>query len=162
MDILNFISWIKAGNYRATIPTDVQSVIAIGAKDPSRDDSYLPLAINTAPLQSLYDTGAVTQDPLFNITQSVTLNTHSGVIVTVGASATPGISEVFTFFNTNIKGNSILLLSVGYPSFGLGTPVVSSEIAFIGGSADIIIRNPDSSGPLDQSLNIHFTIINPS
>lgn len=161
MDILNFISWIKSKNYREKLPTDVINLLAVGAKDPSRDDSYLSLAVNAAPLQSLYDTGAVTQDPLFNITQSVTLNTHSGVIVTVGASATPGTSEVFTFFNTNLKSNSILLLSVGYPSFGTGTPVVSSEIAFIGGSADIIIKNPDSSGPLDQSLNIYFTIINP-
>ena len=44
MDILNFISWIKAGNYRATLPTDVTNLLAVGAKDPSRDDGYLSLS----------------------------------------------------------------------------------------------------------------------
>ncbi len=43
MDILNFISWIKAGNYRESLPTDVPNLLAIGSKDPSRDDSYLPI-----------------------------------------------------------------------------------------------------------------------
>ena len=36
MDILNFISWIKSGNYRATLPTDVTNLLAIGAKDPEK------------------------------------------------------------------------------------------------------------------------------
>ena len=35
MDILNFISWIKAGNYRTTLPTDTPNLIAVAAKDPS-------------------------------------------------------------------------------------------------------------------------------
>ena len=29
MDILNFISWIKAGNYRETLPTDVPNLLAV-------------------------------------------------------------------------------------------------------------------------------------
>ena len=161
MDILNFISWIKAGNYRTTLPTDTQSVLTIGAKDPNRDDGWLPLAVNAAPLQSLYDLGTVTQDPLLTIVQPVTLNTHAGTIVTVGAATVPGGPDIFTLNNTNLKANSILLLSVGYPSFGTGTPVVSSEISPIGGSSRIIIRNPDASAPLDQSLNIYFLIVNP-
>jgi hypothetical protein len=32
MEILNLISWIKAGNYRATLPTDVISLIPVGTK----------------------------------------------------------------------------------------------------------------------------------
>jgi len=159
MDILNFISWIKGGNYRTTLPTDTPSLIAIGAKDPNRDDSYLPMAVNAAPLQSLYNTGTVTQ--LTSINTPVTLNTHSGVITTVAASTAPGTPDVFDLNNTNIQANSILLLSVDYPAVGTGTPVVSSEIAALGNSTRIIIRNPDSSGPLDQPLNIHFLIVNP-
>ncbi len=65
MDILNFISWIKAGNYRATLPTDVTNLIAVGAKDPSRDDGYLALAVNAAPLQSLYD--KISNDDMTNL-----------------------------------------------------------------------------------------------
>lgn len=159
MDILNFISWIKAGNYRETLPTDVTNLLPIGAKDPNRDDAWLPLAVNAAPLQSLYNTGTVTQ--LTSISTAVTLNALSGVITTVNAGTAPGTPDVFTLNNTNIQANSILLLSVDYPSIGSGTPVVSSEINALGNSAKIIVRNPDASGPLDQPLNIHFLIINP-
>ena len=159
MDILNFISWIKGGNYRTTLPTDTPSLIAIGAKDPNRDDSYLPMAVNAAPLQSLYDTGTVTQ--LTSISTAVTLNTHAGVITTVSAATAAGTPDLFTFNNTNITVNSIILLSVEYPTAGSGTPVVAHEINALGGQTRIEIRNPDASGPLDQPIKIHFLIINP-
>ena len=159
MDILNFISWIKAGNYRTTLPTDTPSLIAIGAKDPNRDDSYLPMAVNAAPLQSLYDTGTVTQ--LTSISTAVTLNTHAGVITTVSAATAPGVPDLFVFNNTNITVNSIILLSVEYPTAGSGTPVVAHEINALGRQTRIEIRNPDASGPLDQPIKIHFLIINP-
>jgi hypothetical protein len=159
MDILNFISWIKAGNYRTTLPTDVSNVLPIGAKDPNRDDAWLPLAVNAAPLQSLYNTGTVTQ--LTAITTAVTLNTLSGVITTVAASASPGSPDIFTFNNTNITTSSILLVSVSYPLSGTGVAHVTTELA--NGSAQIVINTVDPGGsPLDSSLNIHFFIINPA
>ena len=158
MDILNFISWIKAGNYRETLPTDVSNVLPIGAKDPNRDDAWLPLAVNAAPLQSLYNTGTVTQ--LTAITTAVTLNTLSGVITTVAAAASPGSPDIFTFNNTNITTSSILLVSVSYPLLGQGVPHVTTVLA--NGSAQIVINTVDPAGaPLDSSLNIHFFIINP-
>ena len=52
MDILNFISWIKKGDYRAVLPTDTINLIAVGSKDPQRGDDYKPLSVNAAPLQS--------------------------------------------------------------------------------------------------------------
>lgn len=159
MDILNFISWIKGGNYRETLPTDVPNLLAIGSRDVTRDDAWLPMAVNAAPLQSLYNTGTVTQ--LTSINTAVTLNTHAGVINTVNAATAPGTPDVFLLNNTNIQANSILLLSVDYPAAGSGTPVVSSHISLLGNVARIIIRNPDTSGPLDQPLKIHFLIINP-
>jgi hypothetical protein len=159
MDILNFISWIKAGNYRTTLPTDVSNVLPIGAKDPSRDDAWLPLAVNAAPLQSLYNPGTVTQ--LTAITTAVTLNTLSGVITTVAASASPGSPDIFTFNNTNITTSSILLVSVSYPTSGTGVAHVTTQLA--NGSAQIVINTVDHGGaPLDSSLNIHFFIINPA
>jgi hypothetical protein len=159
MDILNFISWIKAGNYRTTLPTDVSNVLPIGAKDPSRDDAWLPLAVNAAPLQSLYNTGTVTQ--LTAITTAVTLNTLSGVITTVAAAASPGSPDIFTFNNTNITTSSILLVSVSYPTSGTGVAHVTTQLA--NGSAQIVINTVDPGGaPLDSSLNIHFFIINPA
>ena len=159
MDILNFISWIKAGNYRTTLPTDVSNVLPIGAKDPSRDDAWLPLAVNAAPLQSLYNTGTVTQ--LTAITTAVTLNTLSGVITTVAAAASPGSPDIFTFNNTNITTSSILLVSVSYPTSGTGVAHVTTQLA--NGSAQIVINTVDPGGAvLDSSLNIHFFIINPA
>lgn len=161
MDILNFISWIKAGNYRETLPTDVSNLLAVGAKDPSRDDAWLPLAVNAAPLQSLYNTGTVTQNPLFNITQPVTLNTLSGVITTVAATAALASPDIFTFNNTNITTSSILLVSVSYPVTGQGIPHVTTVLA--NGSAQIVINTVSpASTPLDSPLNIHFLIINPA
>jgi hypothetical protein len=159
MDILNFISWIKAGNYRETLPTDVTNLLPIGAKDPNRDDAWLPLAVNAAPLQSLYNTGTITQ--LTAITTAVTLNTLSGVITTVPASASPGSPDIFTFNNTNITTSSILLVSVSYPLSGTGVAYVTTQLA--NGSAQIVINTVDPGGsPLDSSLNIHFFIINPA
>jgi hypothetical protein len=159
MDILNFISWIKAGNYRTTLPTDVPNLLAIGSRDVTRDDAWLPMAVNAEPLQSLYNTGTVTQ--LTSISTAVTLNTHSGIITTVAAATAAGTPDLFVFNNTNITVDSIILLSVEYPTVGSGTPVVAHEISTLGGQTRIEIRNPDASGPLDQPLKIHFLIVNP-
>jgi hypothetical protein len=51
MDILNFISWIKAGKYSPTIPTD--AVTVVGVPNPTRGDAYLPV---TVPVSSFTGT----------------------------------------------------------------------------------------------------------
>jgi hypothetical protein len=158
MDILNFISWIKAGNYRTTLPTDVPNLLAIGSRDVTRDDAWLPMAVNAAPLQSLYDTGIVTQ--LTSITTAVTLNSLSGVITTEVSTASPASPDIFTFNNTNITTRSILLVSVSYPTSGTGVAHVTTQLA--NGSAQIVINTVDTGGaPLGSPLNIHFLIVNP-
>jgi hypothetical protein len=139
MDILNFISWIKSSNYRTTLPTDVQSLLVIGAKDPSRDDGYLSLAINTAPLQSLYNKGTVTQ-----------------LAVSTNPTAATG-QEIFTFNNSNLTVNSTVLLTVEY--IGTGFPIVSFA-GLSAGSLNLIISNVDTLNALDSPVSIHFMIIN--
>ena len=109
MDILNFISWIKGGNYRATLPTDVPSLLPIGAKDPSRDDGYLPLAVNAAPLQTLYNSGNVTQTPLIN--SGVTVNGLNGIITTVSSTLAANAKTSFTV--NIIDGKFGILLANG-------------------------------------------------
>jgi len=153
MDILNFISWIKAGNYRATLPTDVTNLIAVGAKDPSRDDGYLPLSVNAAPLLSVYDKGAVTQ--LTSISTDVTLNAHNGVITTVAATTAAGATEAFAFINSALKADSTVLLSVQYT--GSGVPVVTTS-GLTNGNVIILIDNVGSAA-LDAEVLIHFVII---
>ena len=153
MDILNFISWIKAGNYRATLPTDVTNLLAIGAKDPSRDDGYLSLAVNAAPLQSLYDKGTVTQ--LTNITTGVTLNTHCGVITTVSSTLGSLLEATFTVTNSVVKPDSVILVSTQYVGTGHG----DAGVGTIGtGTFTITVANP-SLVALNSVLKIHYMII---
>jgi len=157
MDILNFISWIKAGNYKTTIPTDVNCLIAVGAQDASRDDNWLPLAVNAAPLQSLYNTGTVTQGT--SITTAVTTNTLNGVVTTVSSTLAANAKTFFTVNNTNVVAGSRILVSVQYDEAATGFPVVSvSDITT--GSFKIVLSNPNgSAAALNNVVKIHFLIL---
>jgi hypothetical protein len=156
MDILNLISWIKAGNYRATLPTDVNSLIPVGAQDASRDDGYLPLAVNAAPLQSLYNTGNVTQ--ITNITTPVTINTLNGIITTVSATVGIGTTVSFVVNNSNVKATSKIIVSTEYISSGNGIPVFRvSDI--VDGSFRLVLSNPSSLTALNNVVKAHFLIV---
>ena len=155
MDILNFISWIKSGNYRATLPTDVTNLLAIGAKDPSRDDGYLALAVNAAPLQSLYDTANVTQ--LTSITTAVTVNALNGIITTVSSTLAANLKTFFTVTNPNVLAGSKILVSVQYDEVATGIPVVGvSDIA--AGSFKVVLSNGGSAA-LNNVVKVHYLII---
>ena len=153
MDILNFISWIKSGNYRTTLPTDVQSLLIIGAKDPSRDDDYLSLAVNTAPLQSVYDTANVTQ--LTAISTAVTVNAHNGIITTVSSILLGNSNAAFTVNNSKVTTASKILLTVDHP--GAGIPVLITE-ALTNGSFDIRIYNVSATA-FNNILKISYLIL---
>ena len=157
MDILNFISWIKAGNYRTVLPTETINLIPVGAKDPNRDDSYLPLAVNAAPLQSLYDTANVTQ--LTSITTSVTVNAHNGVISTVSSTLAANSKTSFIVNNSNVDSGSKILVSVEYDEATTGIPVVSvSDITL--GSFKIVLSNAAGADALNNAVKVHFIILN--
>jgi len=156
MDILNFISWIKAGNYRTTLPTDTQNLLAIGAKDPSRDDGWLALAVNAAPLQSLYDTGTVTQ--LTSITTAVTLNTFNGVITSVSSTLAANAKTFFTVNNSNVTTASRIIVSAQYDEVATGVVVLGvSDIA--AGTFKVVISNGGNAA-LNNVVKVHFMIIN--
>jgi hypothetical protein len=156
MDILNFISWIKAGNYRENLPTDVPNLLAVGAKDPSRDDSWLPLAVNAAPLQSLYDNGTVTQAT--SITTAVTLNTFNGVITTVSSTLAANATTFFTVNNSNVTAASRILVTAQYDEAATGIVVLSvSDIA--AGSFKVVISNGGNAA-LNNVVRVHFMILN--
>lgn len=154
MDILNFISWIKSGNYRATLPTDVPSLLAIGAKDPSRDDGYLALAVNAAPLQAVYDSANVTQ--LTAISTAVTVNAHNGIITTVSSTLAGGSNAAFTVNNSKVTTASKILLTVDHP--GAGIPVLITE-ALANGSFDIRIYNVSAATAFNNTLEISYLIL---
>jgi hypothetical protein len=156
MDILNFISWIKAGEYRATLPTDTTNLIAIGAKDPSRDDGYRPMAINATPLQSLYDTANVAQATL--ITNPVTVNALNGVITTVSSTLAGATTTFFTVNNSDVLATSKILLTLEYDEAATGIPVV--RVAdIVAGSFKVVITNAAAAAALNNALRVHFLII---
>jgi hypothetical protein len=156
MDILNLISWIKAGNYRATLPTDVSSLIPVGAKDPSRDDGYLPLAVNAAPLQSLYDTANGTQATL--ITNPVTVNALNGVITTVSSTLAGATKTFFTVNNSNVLATSRVIVSLEYDEAALGFPIVTVA-DIVAGSFKVVITNAAAATALNAAMRVHFIII---
>jgi len=49
MDILNFISWIKAGKYTTNAPID--AVTVVGVPNTTRGDAYLPATVPISALQ---------------------------------------------------------------------------------------------------------------
>jgi hypothetical protein len=156
MEILNLISWIKAGNYRATLPTDVVSLIPVGAKDPTRDDGYLPLAVNAAPLQTLYHTANVTQGT--SITTGVTVNALNGVITTVSSTLAANARTSFTVTNPNVLAGSKILVSVEYDETATGIPVVGvSDIA--AGSFKVVLSNAAGTDALNNVVKVHYLII---
>jgi hypothetical protein len=156
MDILNFISWIKAGQYRATLPTDVTSLLAVGAKDPSRDDGYLSLAVNAAPLQTLYHTANVTQDT--SITTGVTVNALNGVITTVSSTLAANTKASFIVTNSNVLAGSKVLVSVEYDEAATGIPVVGvADIA--AGSFKVVLSNGAGVDALNNVVKVHYLIL---
>ena len=156
MDILNFISWIKAGNYRAALPTDVTNLIAVGTKDPNRDDSYISLAVNAAPLQSLYNTGNVNQ--LTSITTGVAIEALNGVVTTVSSTLAAETKTSFTVTNLLVTAASKILVSVVYDEAATGIPVVGvADIA--AGSFKVVLSNASSAAALNNVVKIHFLII---
>jgi hypothetical protein len=155
MDILNLISWIKAGNYRTTLPTDTPSLLPIGAKDASRDDGYLPLAVNAAPLQTLYNTANVTQGT--SITTDVTVDALNGIITTVSSTLAANAKTSFTVNNPNVKATSKVLVSVQYPAASAGIPVVGL-VSVTDGKFGILLAN-GGNAELNDVVKIHYLVI---
>jgi len=154
MDILNFISWIKAGNYRATLPTDVTNLLAVGAKDPSRDDNYISLAVNAAPLQAVYDTANVIQ--ITSITTAVTVNAHNGTITTVSSTLAGAANTSFTVNNSKVTTASKILLTIDSTTAGMPI-LVTNTIA--NGRYVIKKINASAATALNSTLKISYLIL---
>jgi hypothetical protein len=154
MDILNFISWVKKGvRYITTVPTDTAVLLPLAAKDMTRDDEWLTLALNADGLKPLYNKGTVTQAT--SITTGVTVNTASGVITTVSSTLASLAEATFTVTNSVVKPGSVILVSTEY----LGTGHADAGVATIGtGTFDITVANQGSVA-LNSVIKIHYIII---
>lgn len=99
--------------------------------------------------------GTVTQITSFST--AVTLNTKFGTITTVAATlAGDGALTGFTFNNTEINEDSIVMLSLEYA--GNGTPVIYSQAIFAG-QISIRVRNAHPTEALSTVLKISFQVI---
>lgn len=154
MDILNFISWVKKGvRYITTVPTDTAVLLPLAAKDMTRDDEWLTLALNADGLKPLYNKGTVTQAT--SITTGVTVNTASGVITTVSSTLGSLLEATFTVTNSVVKPDSVILVSTQYVGTGHG----DAGVGTIGtGTFTITVANP-SLVALNSVLKIHYMII---
>jgi hypothetical protein len=160
MDILNFISWIKAGNYRKVLPAETTNLLAVGAKDPTRDDGYLSIAVDAAPLQTLYQTANVTQTG--TISTAVTVNALNGIITTVSSTLVADNVTGFTVNNPNVVAGSKILVSVQYDDAispgSSGIPVASVN-NIVNGSFRLVLSNSSSVDNLNNVVKIHYLII---
>jgi hypothetical protein len=155
MDILNLISWIKSGNYRDTLPTDTANLLPIGAKDPSRDDGYLPLAVNAAPLQTLYNSSNGTQ--ITSIATDVDVNGLNGIITTVSSTLAANAKIAFTVNNPNVKATSKVLVSLQYATASAGIPVLGVS-NIMDGKFGILLANGGNAA-LNDVVKIHYLVI---
>ena len=154
MDILNFISWVKKGvRYVTTVPTDTGVLLPLAAKDMTRDDEWLTLALNADGLKPLYNKGTVTQ--ITSITTGVTINTPSGVITTVSSTLASLAEATFTVTNSAVLPGSVILLSTEY----IGGGQADAGVATIGtGTFDITVANQGSAA-LNAVIKIHYFIV---
>ena len=106
MDILNFISWIKAKRVTTTPPDG--SLLAVGTPSRKRDDKYLTVAMT---LNDAVQSGNVGNTKHYDldmaITNSVTVDTPRGIIDiesidTLGLTPDPAYGSSVGFFINNL------------------------------------------------------------
>jgi hypothetical protein len=157
MDVINFISWIKRGDYRETLPTDTANLLLVGAKDVTRDDDYRSLAVNAQSLLSVYDAGVVTQTG--SITGAVTLNSYNGVITTVSATTAANSTEAtgFVVNNSNVTSSSKILLSCQYS--GANDSIPAALVSSVTNGSFTVKLGNGGSAALNAPVKIHFIIL---
>jgi hypothetical protein len=93
MDILNFISWIKAKRITATPPDG--SLIAVGTPSTKRDDKYLTVAMT---LNDAVQSGNIGNTKHYELditsTSVVTVDTPRGIIDIVGMGSSAPLTPI--------------------------------------------------------------------
>ena len=96
MDILNFISWIKAKRVTTTPPDG--SLVAVGAPSRKRDDKYLTVAMT---LNDAVQSGNVGNTKHYELditaTNVVTVDTPRGIIDILGMGSSAPLTPTLAF-----------------------------------------------------------------
>ena len=123
MDILNFISWIKAGKYSPTMPAD--AITVVGVPNPTRGDAYLPV---TVPVSSFtgtnigkllgggivvaeWDDHGVKKALIASLT-----NLSSGIVWTVPAQQANLIGATAQSFSNGLGNTDAIIAQTGAPA----------------------------------------------
>ncbi len=80
-----------------------------------------------------------------------------GVITTVALTTLANAEETFTFTNTYIGTNAVILLSAEYDGQALSKPTVASK-AVVDGSCSLVISNPGTAA-LNGLAKIHYLVL---
>lgn len=129
MDVLNFISWIKRKDYRATMP--VNAVTVVGVPDPTRDDKYLSVVVPVSAIGGSYTLPPATTLVLGGVIVGNGLGVDSlGTLSTVFENLQKEITTSYTltnadndytiFINNGATAITISLGAVTIPNFCVG------------------------------------------
>lgn len=99
--------------------------------------------------------GTVTQ--LTSKSTGVTLNKSAGQITMNNAALAAGVAVSFTFTNSLISANDVLILNVGSGATAVAYTVYTSSIS--AGSAVVTLRNLTAATSLSEAVVINFALI---
>tara|TARA_R110000868_G_scaffold411109_2_gene701837 strand:- start:202 stop:2112 length:1911 start_codon:yes stop_codon:yes gene_type:complete len=162
MDILNFISWLKAGRVSTTLP--LNSLLPLALKDGRRDDGYLTTAISGGNLISSVAAaiGTATQGPQGpqgpQGVQGITGNQGlQGITGSQGAQGNQGVAGI-----QGIQGTTGAVGPAGLNWQGawsaLGTYVIDDAIGFAGASW-FCIANVGPTATTPSSDPAHWALL---
>ena len=107
-------------------------------------------------LNDSFTPGTVTQTTA--ITTGVTLNSKTGVITTVSSTLAAGSNAAFTVTNSEVTTSSVIQLT--WANNGAGIALMSLDAAPANGSFIIRIHNVHGANAFNNTLLIHYTVIN--
>ena len=101
--------------------------------------------------------GTVTQAATTGKSTAVTLNKSAGQITMNNAALAAGVAVSFTFTNSLISANDVLILNVGSGATAVAYTVYTSSIS--AGSAVVTLRNLTAATSLSEAVVINFALI---
>jgi hypothetical protein len=176
MDILNFISWIKAKRVTATPPDG--SLIAVGAPSRKRDDKYLTVAMT---LNDAVQSGNIGNTKHYELditaTNTVTVDTPRGIIdilnmgTSVPLTPDPAYGSSVGFFinnpdldlNFTNRDNIYVQYSVYYSQVAIDNTIphlIATGASPIGLGFNLYNANPAIAGlnNWDGELYVYFEL----
>jgi len=112
-------------------------------------------------MSTLRSVGTVTQGT--SATTAVTSNSKTGVITTFALTLAATAEATFTVNNSSVKADSVVLITVEYPTIVNITPTTGFLTATVrdvaAGSFKVSLRNSHASDVLNSAAKIHYRVL---